>query len=97
MAKKTSFLFDCYLWVLTILKRYPGLPNLASLSISFLFFFQFDVALTNTSGRPPKIYKVKMSKVAEINPEYFSIIIILAVANFAGQSSKALHSRRAIA
>jgi eukaryotic translation initiation factor 2C len=30
---------------------------------------EFDVALTDTSGRPPKIYKVEMTKVAEINPE----------------------------
>ncbi len=39
--------------------------------------FQFDVTLsdgpppgTTSSGKGPKVYKVKLTKVAEINPEY---------------------------
>ena len=51
---------------------------------------------TDTSGRPPKVYKVKMTKVADINPEYLFIIYFLCAANFFGQSSQALHRRRTI-
>ena len=45
----------------------------------YYFFLQFEISLTNNSNRPAKIYKVKMTRVAEINPEYPFIIIILCL------------------
>ena len=81
MAEKTSLLSDNYLLVLATLKRYPGLPTVTSSSVSF-FFLQFDVALSDASGRPPKTYKVQLTKVAEINPEYALIINAFYSVNF---------------
>ena len=64
----------------------------------FIFFFiQFNVSLPNhgpppaPGSRPPKVYKIKLTKVAEINTEYDFLILTHNQLELTDHSFRLLH------
>ena len=70
MAGKICSLSESFLSVKRATKKYVPLSNPCAMSYKAS---QFEVSLVDPTGatgsRPPKVYKVKLNKVAEINPE----------------------------
>ena len=72
MVEKICLPSASYLLAALVPRRY--LPrSLLSVEIVRFYFLQFDVSFSErgeTGSKGPKVFKIKLTKVAEINPEY---------------------------